>query len=43
MLVDQVELEESFAYVKESKNDDPRGMFLPPIVVAALKRQRKAS
>jgi integrase len=38
MMVDQVELSESFAYVKESKNDDPRGVFLPPVVVAALKR-----
>lgn len=38
MMVDQVELSESFAYVKESKNDDPHGVFLPPVVVAALKR-----
>ena len=38
MMVDQVELKESFAYVKESKNDDPRGVFLPPVVVSALKR-----
>ena len=38
MLVDQVELTESFAYVRESKNDDPRGVYLPPVVVAALKR-----
>lgn len=38
MMVDQVELGESFAYVKESKNDDPRGVFLPPVVVSALKR-----
>ncbi len=38
MMVDQVELKENFAYVKESKNDDPRGVFLPPVVVTALKR-----
>ena len=38
MLVDQMELKERFAYVRESKNDDPRGVFLPPVVVAALKR-----
>jgi len=37
MMVDQVELAENFAYVRESKNDDPRGVFLPPVVVAALK------
>jgi hypothetical protein len=36
MMIDQVELSESFAYMKESKNDDPRGVFLPPVVVAAL-------
>jgi len=38
MMIDQVELSERFAYMKESKNDDPRGVFLPPVVVAALKR-----
>ena len=38
MMVDQMELKESFAYVRESKNDDPRGVYLPPVVVAALKR-----
>jgi integrase len=37
ILIDQVELSESFAYVRESKNDDPRGVYLPPIVVQALK------
>lgn len=38
LLVDRVELKESFAYVAETKNDDPRGVFLPPVVVQALKR-----
>ncbi|MBV8977322.1 MAG: tyrosine-type recombinase/integrase [Alphaproteobacteria bacterium] len=38
MMVDQVEMKESFAYVRESKNDDPRGVYLPPVVIAALKR-----
>jgi len=38
MMVDQVELKECFAYVRESKNDDPRGVYLPPVVVTALKR-----
>lgn len=38
MMVDQVELNESFAYVTESKNDDPRGVYLPPRVVVALRR-----
>jgi integrase len=38
LLVDRVELAESFAYVVETKNEDPRGVFLPPVVVQALKR-----
>lgn len=33
---DAVELSEGFAYVRATKNDDPRGVFLPPVVVAAL-------
>lgn len=32
----QVMLGESFAYVADTKNEDPRGVHLPPIVVAAL-------
>ena len=38
LMVDQVELSESFAYVAKTKNEDSRGVFLPPIVVQALKR-----
>lgn len=33
---DKVTMGEAFAYVAETKNDDPRGVHLPPIVVAAL-------
>lgn len=32
----EVRLAEAFAYVGETKNDDPRALFLPPVVVAAL-------
>jgi integrase len=32
----QIELAESFAYVPQTKNEEPRGVFLPPAVVAAL-------
>jgi len=38
LMVDQIELVENFAYVAKTKNEDPRGVFLPPIVVQALKR-----
>lgn len=31
-----VRLAEGYAYVPTSKNDEPRGVFLPPFVVAAL-------
>lgn len=33
---DRVELKEGFAYLPKTKNDDARGVFLPPVVVAAL-------
>ena len=36
--MESVELSESFAYVAKTKTDDPRGVFLPPVVVDALKR-----
>jgi integrase len=38
LTVDRVELAENFAYVAITKNEDPRGVFLPSVVVAALKR-----
>jgi integrase len=34
----QLELSESFAYVPRTKNEAPRGVFLPPAAVAALAR-----
>jgi integrase len=34
----QIELSESFAYVPRTKNEAPRGVFLPPAAVAALAR-----
>lgn len=34
--VDNVRLSESYAYVPDTKNDDPRAVFLPPEAVAAL-------
>lgn len=33
---DRLEIGEAFAYFDETKNDDPRGAHLPPILVAAL-------
>ena len=36
MLINKVELSESFAYAGKTKNGKPRGVFLPPVVVAAL-------
>ncbi len=33
---DKVTLHEAFAYVAQTKNDDPRGVHLPPIVITAL-------
>lgn len=32
----QVSLNESFAYVPDTKNGDPRGVHLPPVLIAAL-------
>jgi integrase len=31
-----IELQDGFAYVPQTKNEDPRAVFLPPAVVAAL-------
>lgn len=36
MEVNRVELENAFAYVAETKNEDPRALHLPPVIVAAL-------
>lgn len=36
MLVDKVQLDQAFAYAGKTKNGDPRGVHLPPIVIAAL-------
>lgn len=36
MMLDRLELAESFAYVPTTKNGDPRGVHLPPVIVAAL-------
>lgn len=36
MTIDRLELSESFAYVPITKNGDPRGVHLPPVIVAAL-------
>ncbi|RJP45489.1 site-specific integrase [Candidatus Parcubacteria bacterium] len=36
MTLDRLELGESFAYVPTTKNGQPRGVHLPPVVVAAL-------
>lgn len=33
---DKVELAEALAYAPRTKNDDPRTLYLPPVVVAAL-------
>lgn len=33
---DRVELADAFAYIPDTKNDDPRGVYLPPVVVEAL-------
>lgn len=33
---DQVLISEAFAYFPKTKNDDPRGVHLPPVLVAAL-------
>lgn len=36
LTTDQVRLAEGFAYLPDSKNGDPRPIFLPPVLVAAL-------
>lgn len=36
--VDKVRLTEEFAYVPDTKNGEPRSVYLPPVVVAALAR-----
>lgn len=36
LLTDKVSLPEAFAYIGQTKNGDPRPVFLPPVVVAAL-------
>jgi integrase len=36
MTLDKLELSESFAYVPTTKNGDPRGVHLPPVIVAQL-------
>jgi integrase len=33
---DDVRIEDAFAYLQETKNGKPRGIFLPPVVIAAL-------
>jgi hypothetical protein len=33
---DNVRLRDGYAYIPDTKNDEPRAVFLPPIVVAAL-------
>lgn len=33
---EDIRMDEAFAYVRETKNDDPRPVFLPPAVLAAL-------
>jgi integrase len=36
MLIDQLELTDAFAYVPTTKNGEPRGIHLPPILIAEL-------
>jgi len=36
MKLDRLYLEDAFAYVPTTKNEEPRGVHLPPVVVAAL-------
>lgn len=36
MTLDRLELAEAFAYVPTTKNGEPRGVHLPPVIVAAL-------
>jgi integrase len=35
---DDLRIEESFAFLRDSKNGDPRPLFLPPYAIASLKR-----
>jgi integrase len=41
LAIDNTRLSESFAYVAQTKNDDPRAVFLPPIVVESLANHPK--
>lgn len=36
LTTDRLNLQEAFAYIPRTKNDQPRAVFLPPVVVAAL-------
>jgi integrase len=36
MICERIELQREFAYVGDTKTDEPRAVYLPPIVVAAL-------
>lgn len=36
LICDRLTLSEAFAYLPQTKNDDPRGVHLPPVLVAAL-------
>lgn len=36
LTTDSIRLAESFAFIAETKNDDPRPVFLPPFIVSAL-------
>lgn len=36
MTVDHLDLPQSFAYVPTTKNGEPRSVFMPPVIVAAL-------
>lgn len=36
LTTDRLNLQESFAYIPRTKNDQPRPVFLPPVAVAAL-------
>ncbi|WP_240721804.1 hypothetical protein, partial [Halomonas marinisediminis] len=33
---DKLIIDEAFAYLPQTKNEDPRGVHLPPVLVAAL-------
>jgi len=38
LMIGRVKLDEGYAYLEDTKNGEPRGVHLPPVVVAALKR-----